>query len=591
MRLPCLNSIEQLKNTQDLSSFAKLLNLKPKSLAYIIYKITNDQKYTKFKIPKKTGGERDISAPNSKLKEVQRRLADLLQKCFEELHSSKRKSLSHGFRKKHSIITNAKHHYNKRYVFNIDLEGFFPAINFGRVRGFFIQSHDFQLNPKVATVIAQIACHNNELPQGSPTSPIISNLIGHILDIRLVNLAKKATCTYSRYADDITFSTRQKEFPDLIAYQNQAGMWIPSNKLDQEITRAGFTINPKKTNMQYDCHRQMVTGLIVNRKVNIKASYYRQARSMCYELFKTGEFYIGKEKRKGISLENYERIPGTIEQLRGILNFIYNVKKQTETRDKKDQSANPTAIHSLYVKFTFFDSFFNIEKPLIVCEGKTDSVYIKCALKSLANDYPTLINNRKELLIDFFKLPNKLPNKFPNNKFLNTKFDLLRLSGGTGDLLNFIRDYKKKSSPFKCQGRKFPVIILIDNDEGVKGIFSFINNRINGKDNKNTKINGSETFYYLESSLYLVSLPPKTNEDVMIEHLFDPKELEHKIGSKTFKPDSDSFDINIHYGKQIFAEKIIKARQNEIDFNGFRETLNRLSEAIADYAENGIREI
>jgi hypothetical protein len=102
-------------------------------------------------------------------------------------------------------------------VLNIDLEDFFGTVNLGRVRGFFIKERNFALKPRVATVLAQIACHDNALPQGSPCSPVISNLIGHVLDIQLSALARKTGCTYSRYADDITFSTNKQVFPPAIA--------------------------------------------------------------------------------------------------------------------------------------------------------------------------------------------------------------------------------------------------------------------------------------------------------------------------------------------------------------------------------------
>lgn len=208
-----MSRLEKLKETKSLSDLATLLGFQPRAVSYILYKIPEYKKYIEFEIPKKNGGKRIIKAPTEKLKQLQSRLADLLNECFDQIgKESNKKSLSHGFRKKHSIITNAKNHKNKRYVFNVDLQDFFPSINFGRVRGFFIKNHHFSLEPKVATVIAQIACHNNELPQGSPCSPIISNLIGHLLDVRMANLAKKAKCTYSRYADDLTFSTNKKIF-------------------------------------------------------------------------------------------------------------------------------------------------------------------------------------------------------------------------------------------------------------------------------------------------------------------------------------------------------------------------------------------
>ena len=82
-------------------------------------------------------------------------------------------------------------HRNKKYILNIDLKNFFDSFNFGRVRGFFIKDRDFAVSPEIATVIAQIACYQGKLPQGAPSSPIITNLITRILDYRIVKIAKK----------------------------------------------------------------------------------------------------------------------------------------------------------------------------------------------------------------------------------------------------------------------------------------------------------------------------------------------------------------------------------------------------------------
>lgn len=132
-----MSSIEKLKNAKTLNDFAAILGYKPKSLSYILYRISDEDKYIEFEIPKKNGEKRSIKAPEERLKHLQGRLADILNKCFEESCglSKHKKSLSHGFRYKHSIVTNAINHRNKRYVFNIDLKDFFPSINFGRVYG------------------------------------------------------------------------------------------------------------------------------------------------------------------------------------------------------------------------------------------------------------------------------------------------------------------------------------------------------------------------------------------------------------------------------------------------------------------------
>ena len=126
------------------------------------------------------------------------------------------------------------------------------------------------------------------LPQGSPCSPIIADLISHPMDVRLAQLARDHGLTYTRYADDLTFSTSQKAFPPPVAAMNgsSGSEWVLGEELSKRITRAGFAVNPAKTRMQVRTTRQLVTGLTVNAKVNIRAAYYRHARSMCHVLFR-----------------------------------------------------------------------------------------------------------------------------------------------------------------------------------------------------------------------------------------------------------------------------------------------------------------
>ncbi len=200
-------------------------------------------KYKSFEVPKRTGGNRQIKAPQPMLALLQRRLANLLYDCLDELKKATpaRRSLAHGFERKRNIITNASLHKRRRYVLNLDLEDFFPSINFGRVRGFFLKDKHFAVQPTVATIIAQIACHENELPQGSPCSPVISNLVGHLLDARLARLAKTHKCTYSRYVDDITFSTSRKDFPSELAAPVTGSQceWQLGAELRDKIERSG----------------------------------------------------------------------------------------------------------------------------------------------------------------------------------------------------------------------------------------------------------------------------------------------------------------------------------------------------------------
>ena len=106
-----------------------------------------------------------------------------------------------------------------------------------------------------------MTCYQGKLPQGAPTSPIITNLICNIFDVRISKLAKKYRLDYTRYVDDLTFSTNNKEFLNI---KN-----IFFEELEKEIINAGFNINKRKTRVQYRVSRQEVTGIVVNKKLHV----------------------------------------------------------------------------------------------------------------------------------------------------------------------------------------------------------------------------------------------------------------------------------------------------------------------------------
>jgi RNA-directed DNA polymerase len=149
----------------------------------------------------------------------------------------------------------------------VDLKDFFPSITFRRVRGLF-EAKPYQLDHSVATVLARICCHKNSLPQGAPTSPIISNMICARMDSQLRQLAVRHRCAYTRYADDLTFSTSTRNFPEALAEivstetGNKLKIGVENN---HKIKLNGFEINQQKTRLQTSDKRQVVTGLTVNR--------------------------------------------------------------------------------------------------------------------------------------------------------------------------------------------------------------------------------------------------------------------------------------------------------------------------------------
>lgn len=203
IKLPQINNLDDLSTTLDIPK---------KYITYYLYKYPLDKRYKVFKIPKKKGGYREIAAPANNLKLIQQKLNEILTNYYENFIASQ----VHGFCHNRSIVTNAKHHLRKKYVLNIDLKDFFPSIHFGRVNGLF-RSEPFNFNDKISNILANICCHEGVLPQGSPTSPIITNFICKKLDKELQHLAKRNNCKYTRYADDITISSNDDIFPDEIA--------------------------------------------------------------------------------------------------------------------------------------------------------------------------------------------------------------------------------------------------------------------------------------------------------------------------------------------------------------------------------------
>ena len=169
---------------------------------------------------------------------------------------------------------------------NVDLKDYFPSINFGRVRGLFLAMGAAE---DAATVLAQICCHQGQLPQGAPTSPVVSNMICWKMDRQLADLAKVHNCNYGRYADDLTFSKKRGDFPSEIGYIDEADERAILGKQLREIIEAnGFVPHPDKTWLFNRQHRQMVTGLVVNSKTNVPRNFVRQLRAMIHAWEKFG---------------------------------------------------------------------------------------------------------------------------------------------------------------------------------------------------------------------------------------------------------------------------------------------------------------
>lgn len=268
---------------------AAFFGLSYPQLTKLIYKTGEHYKYVTFKLPKKTGGYRIIKSPCRDLKAIQTTLKDALYAVCPARPSA------HGFALDKSIVSNASMHLDKSYVFNVDLVDFFGTIHFGRVRNLFM-ARPLCFPKNIATILAHICCSENRLPQGAPTSPIVSNMIAWKLDGQLQRLAKSAHATYTRYADDITFSFTcgKKRLPDSIVRFSD-DIPLPGETLRQIIEENGFHINDSKVRLSGKSSRMAVTGLTVNEFPNVRRKYVKQISSMLYA-WKTHGYEAAEEE-------------------------------------------------------------------------------------------------------------------------------------------------------------------------------------------------------------------------------------------------------------------------------------------------------
>lgn len=259
---------------EDLAEFFGYSSVR--ALETAVFGLAVPQRYFEFEIPKKSGSPRQLQAPYGELKRVQRQLAVALGGIYHAPNAV------HGFVDGRSILTNASAHLRRDYVFNIDLKDFFGSIHFGRVRGLF-QAAPFFFPNDVARVLAHTCCYDGALPQGAPTSPIVSNMICRTLDRELSTLAREQGCTYTRYVDDMSFSfcCRRNELPSAIVDLSY-GEARPGEQLVAVLGMHQFKINHEKVRLANRSSRMEVTGLTVNESPNVRARFVRQISAMLH---------------------------------------------------------------------------------------------------------------------------------------------------------------------------------------------------------------------------------------------------------------------------------------------------------------------
>ena len=337
-------------------------NYKPfeiKQLNYYSNVNVNRNRYLSFVVKKKSGDDRIIHAPKSGLKAIQKCLNLILQTVYQPHKAAS------GFVPGKSIVDNAKHHVGSIYVYNIDLKDFFPSIDqariWGRLRNAPFNLNESNENEILANIIAALCCNEmeverkdengnwfkvikNVLPQGAPTSPTISNIICERLDVRLTGVAKRFGLKYSRYADDITFSSMHN------VYQNNSEFLA---EVERIITDQNFTIKQSKTRLQKQGYKQEVTGLLVNDKVNVQKRYIKQLRTWLYLIEK-----YSYEKANAYFLQHYISDKGHLKKNIPVMQNVIAGKLEYLKMIKGKDNA-------LYLKLkNRFDKLFANENPI-----------------------------------------------------------------------------------------------------------------------------------------------------------------------------------------------------------------------------------
>ena len=365
-----------LLEAQDRDEALEALGFTLQKFTYYLYHL-KEKAYRTNTIVKKRGGTRTISAPMKGLKRMQRRVADVLSVPYCP------KRCVHGFVPKRGIITNAGVHTGKRFVINLDLKDFFPSIHIGRVIGA-LTSEPFGLQKEVAVTLAQICTFQGVLPQGAPSSPILSNIICRSLDNALLSLAKECRADYTRYADDITISTNRHQIPDQLG-KIEGECFVPSARLRQIIEDAGFVLNEEKTRYSTAQGRVCVTGLVVNEKVNVPRFYIRRVRAILHSWEKFGIEQAAKEHFAKFSPKRPSEVDlvlGFKRKVAGMIGYIGMVKGKES---------------SVYKSFAAWIKRLAPDVPLLIppvktgarmvvfCEGKTDPLHLDAALNYFRN--------------------------------------------------------------------------------------------------------------------------------------------------------------------------------------------------------------
>lgn len=417
--------IEKIRAVSDRQSLLDLLNeVKKDLLGSNAYPFTMNRmkwlcnpgfpkgRYRTFFIPKKSGDYRSISAPTGNLKWMQ----ICLNEIFKALYTPSRYAT--GFAEGRSIVDNASVHTNQNYVFNIDLEDFFPSVKQSWVWKR-LQKAPFNFNREVASVMAglcsiKISLQADQdgktiehycLPQGAPTSPLLTNAVCDTLDRRLGGLARRFGLHYSRYADDITFSSMHNVYKEGGEFRKE---------LERIILGQDFRINSKKTRLNHRSERQEVTGLTVSDRVNVTHRYVKDLRAILHIWERYGvnaaisAFYPRYKAEKGYREKGDPNIENVIN---GKLCYLKMVKgeshpvyvKLKSQFDRISGHGSPTRLSHRAWEYLMTESIPDFEKRM--------GVEIEIAVSKQGKQYGYFMYNGAKIMVAVSRNVAKNPNK------------------------------------------------------------------------------------------------------------------------------------------------------------------------------------
>jgi RNA-directed DNA polymerase len=545
---------------------ADLLGVPARQLTWWIWALLPHRRYDRFEISRRNGGPpRVIHAPIKPLKDLQRGLAEILLDVYEpRVHV-------HGFVRGRSPTTNAQQHQRQHWILKFDLEDFFPSINFGRVRGLFM-AYPFEYPGDVATTLAQLCCHRNELPQGAPTSPIVSNFICRSLDAELGRLARAERCRYTRYADDICISTSRTEFPSSLATIRSGGEVRLSEQLTALVRRQGFRINPEKTRLLRRSRRQRVTGLVVNRKANVPIEYVQSVRNLLYIWKRYGEAEAAEALVRHELPRNRPPAKGAVAfkpLVRGRVQYIGSVKGWSNPTYRKLALLLSTLDPEFHPRTLFF--LETVQLVRIYTEGPTDPKHLAAALR-------------------FFH---------ERGEFTNLEFEIPDDASADGDT-----KLLAKSEELAQSEQATPCVCVFDrdNDDIIPRAVGSTNTRVRGVNVANAVIAPPEwrghrvctEMLYPDSDLrrrddagrrlYLSEEFDSLTGQHQDEDVHVPNPDRNRQAKKLVREDVYRFGTRESVGlsKMAFADNVEAGIQNfeGMDFEGFRRTLEIVEEAV-----------